>query len=88
MVEGNTLPIALSSTALLSVMVYWGDHPGFHCLRIVRPSAIMSSFSNCGIIVPMEVLRVKKIHGNPYLVVRYIPSIRVMLLPYVFVSSF
>ena len=50
---GNTLPIVLSSTALLSVMVYWGDHPGFHCLRIVRPSAIMSSFSNCGIIVAM-----------------------------------
>ena len=32
--------------------------------------------------MPSEVLTVRKKHGKPYLVVRYIPSMRVIILPY------
>ena len=45
MEEWNTLPIAPSYTALLSVIVKLGDHSGFHCLRIAKPLTSISSFS-------------------------------------------
>ena len=46
MAKGNTLMLAPSSAAILSVIM---NNCGFHFLRTARPSASSSSVSYCGI---------------------------------------
>ena len=91
--KGWMLPIACSSTLLLSVMKKRGDQFRFHFFSTCSPSVRSSSLSYWGMIVattlpiPRDVLMVAKKHGKPYLVVRYTLSIIVTTLPYFSKSS-
>ncbi len=96
MVEGNTLPIAFNSVSLLSVIEYSGNHLWDSIVSIiVSPSAIMSSFSCCGMIVattmpvPEESSQSRK-HREIHLgrAIYVIHESNVMSLPYLIISSF